>query len=287
MVNPFCWLAGWLGLMLCLCLSRSRTWSTKCAPWCRTNKMPASPHRDRRKAGGIDVKKRSTPKNERLEHERHRALKGRHDFFWESRLSLSFLGRCWSPCQLAWFDVTWLWGGKGRVKACVWWRDSGGLLEPFQPLGRARISKDHTLVRPPFFHITVIMNVHISTYIYNNLFVKTSLPSLSLSPVLYLVFLHFIDIFYLRILCIPVIHATMCYDHIAYDLSCYTYVLCILCGIDFLNLWSLDETHGVGVLNPSMVMGCSSIGAKIHLWYAWRFNVKTGLAWDFSATSLV
>jgi len=23
-------------------------------------------------------------------------------------------------------------GGKGRVKAGVWWRDSGGLLEPFQ-----------------------------------------------------------------------------------------------------------------------------------------------------------
>lgn len=86
-------------------------------------------------------------------------------------------------------DLTVLWGGKGRVKAGVWWRDSGGLLEPFQPLGRVEISKDHTLVRPPFFHITVIMNVNISTYIYilyifyicnNNLFVKTTLPSLSL-----------------------------------------------------------------------------------------------------------
>ena len=63
-------------------------------------------------------------------------------------------------------DLTVLWGGKGRVKAGVWWRDSGGLLEPFQPLGWVEISKNHTLVRPPFFHITVIMNVNISTYIY-------------------------------------------------------------------------------------------------------------------------
>lgn len=126
---------------------------------------------------------------------------------------------------------------------------------------------------------------HIYIYIRNNnnLFVKTSLPfSLSCSlPCVYAFYRHF---FFAHTClftscskpCIPVIHATMWYDHIAYDLSCYTYVLCILCGIDFLNLWNLDETQGVDVLNPSMVMRCSSLGAKIYLWYAWRFNVKTG-----------
>lgn len=117
----------------------------------------------------------------------------------------------------------------------------------------------------------------------NNLFVKTTLPSLSL--LLFTLCLCILSTFFFAHTClftscskpcIPVIHATMLYDHIAYDLSCYTYVLCILCGIDFLNLWNLDETQGVGVLNPSMVMRCSSLGAKIYLWYAWRFNVKTG-----------